>query len=209
MFEAKNHVTRLSRYKAIIKRLKGFGMSKIFAENLAEASGVTAALVRKDFSLFGITGNKKAGYQADQLISEIDRLLGKENEHVIILVGHGNFGHALVNHTGFEKEGIKIGAVFDADERKLDSESTPPILDVEQMEDYIADHKIKIAALTVADHAAQGVVDRLVNSGIEGILNFSSMPVRTPVEVFVNNIDIEMALETIIFYTHSPVKEKG
>lgn len=209
MFEAKNHVTRLSRYKSIIKRLKSFGMNKIFAENLAEASGVTAALVRKDFSLFGITGNKKAGYQADQLITEIDRLLGKEHEHEIILVGYGNFGHALVAHPGFEKEGIRIGAVFDADERKLDSESTPPILSVDEMEQYIIDHKIKIAALTVADHAAQGVVDRLISAGIEGILNFSSMPVRTPQNVFVNNIDIEMALETIIFYTHSPVKDKG
>lgn len=209
MFEAKNHVTRLSRYKAIIKRLKGFGMSKIFAENLAEASGVTAALVRKDFSLFGITGNKKAGYQADQLISEIDRLLGKEKEHEIVLVGHGNFGRALVNHAGFEKEGIRIGAVFESDERKLDLESVPPIYSVDGMENYIEKNDIKIAALTVADHAAQGVVDRLVKSGIEGILNFSSMPIRTPPDVFVNNIDIEMALETIIFYTHSPVKEKG
>lgn len=208
MLEAKNHVTRLSRYKSILKRLKSVGMNRVFAESLADAANVTSAQLRKDFSIFGITGNKKGGYQIDILIEKIEFLLGKSKNHPVILVGCGNLGNALFHYSEFEKENISIIAGFDNDETKLKSGEKIPVYHTSELNNFIREHKIEIAILAVPNTAAQSTFDVLVEAGIKGVLNFSSMILRSPSDVFVNNIDLEMALETIIFYTNSPVKDQ-
>jgi len=44
---------------------------------MATAS-VTAAQVRKDFSIFGITGHRRGGYQVDDLLDQLNKILGKD-----------------------------------------------------------------------------------------------------------------------------------
>ena len=61
MIVSKKHISRLSRYRKALFRLKELGFVKVFSDNLGEAVGVTASQVRKDFSLFGISGNKRGG----------------------------------------------------------------------------------------------------------------------------------------------------
>ncbi|MDD3087467.1 MAG: winged-helix domain-containing protein, partial [Candidatus Omnitrophica bacterium] len=51
MITAKNCIIRLSRYKNALYRLQTLGFVKVFSDNLADAVGVTAAVVRKDFSV--------------------------------------------------------------------------------------------------------------------------------------------------------------
>jgi redox-sensing transcriptional repressor len=70
-------ILRLSRYRNALRRLKSLGFVKVFSGNLADAAGVTSSQVRKDFSLFGITGNRRGGYHVDELIDRIGHILGK------------------------------------------------------------------------------------------------------------------------------------
>ena len=63
MITNKNCIIRLSRYKNALYRLQALGFVKVFSDNLADSVGVTASQVRKDFSIFGISGNKKGGYR--------------------------------------------------------------------------------------------------------------------------------------------------
>jgi len=65
MITNKNCIIRLSRYKNALYRLQALGFVKVFSDNLADAIGVTSSQVRKDFSLFGVGGNKRGGYQID------------------------------------------------------------------------------------------------------------------------------------------------
>ncbi|MFA8342659.1 MAG: redox-sensing transcriptional repressor Rex [Rhodothermaceae bacterium] len=208
MVAIKNHVTRLSKYKSILKRLKSVGMNRVFAESLADAANVNSAQLRKDFSIFGITGNKKGGYQIDILIEKIEFLLGKSKNHPVVLVGCGNLGTALSRYSEFEKENISIVAGFDIDETKLENSGKFPVYHSCELNNFIREHKIEIGILAVPAAAAQSTFDIMVEAGIKGVLNFSSMVLRSPSDVFVNNIDLEMALETIIFYTNSPVKDQ-
>ena len=208
MLTVKNHVTRLSTYKAILKRLKSVGMNRVFAESLADAANVNSAQLRKDFSIFGITGNKKGGYQIDVLIEKIEYLLGKSENHPVILVGCGNLGKALFHYEEFARENISIIAGFDVDEEVINSESDFPIYHSAELNNFIREHKVELAILAVPISVAQSTFDNLVESGIRGVLNFSSMVLRSPADVFVNNIDLEMALETIIFYTNSPIRDQ-
>ncbi|HNT35953.1 MAG TPA: winged-helix domain-containing protein [bacterium] len=71
MITNKNCIIRLSRYKNALYRLRSLGFVKVFSENLADAVGVTASQVRKDFSLFGISGNRRGGYEVSLLLEKL------------------------------------------------------------------------------------------------------------------------------------------
>src|SRR5690554_7797048 len=97
MVTNKNCILRLSRYKNAIYRFKSLGFFKIFSDYLADAVGVTSAQVRKDFSLFGISGNKRGGYKIDSLIEKLNDILGKIGFKRVIMPGAGILGSLLFN----------------------------------------------------------------------------------------------------------------
>ena len=119
-------IIRLSRYKNALNRLKSLNFVRVFSDNLADAAGVTAAQVRKDFSLFGITGNRRGGYKVDELSSQLNKILGKDRVQEFVVVGVGNIGRALLHYPGLGKSGIHIAAGFDIDPAKYDREGNPP-----------------------------------------------------------------------------------
>ena len=68
MITNKSCIIRLSHYKNALYRLRSLGFVKVFSDNLADAVGVLPSQVRKDFSIFGISGNRRGGYQVDLLM---------------------------------------------------------------------------------------------------------------------------------------------
>jgi redox-sensing transcriptional repressor len=71
----KELVIRLLKYRRILTQLKSLGFEKVFSNNLGDAIGVAPALVRKDFSLLVLGGNKRGGYNIDYLYTVADRAL--------------------------------------------------------------------------------------------------------------------------------------
>jgi redox-sensing transcriptional repressor len=140
----KNCIIRLSKYKNALAKLKALGFVKVFSDNLADAAGVASSLVRKDFSIFGITGNKKGGYSVEELIEKLNDILGKSDIQKVVIAGAGNIGSALMKYAGFEKEGLKVSAVFDSDPAKTDEKALVPVLPIESIKDYIKQNKIKM-----------------------------------------------------------------
>ena len=106
-------IMRLSRYKNGLKRLKALGFIKVFSDNLADAAGVTPSQVRKDFSIFGISGNKRGGYKVDELIEKLNDILGKNEIQDVILVGAGHIGTALLKYKGFDAALENLQACMD------------------------------------------------------------------------------------------------
>jgi redox-sensing transcriptional repressor len=208
MITNKNCVIRLSRYKNALSRLKSLGFVKVFSDNLADAIGVTSAQVRKDFSIFGITGNKKGGYQIDALIEKLNEILGKNEVQKVIIVGSGKIGTALMNYKGFEKEGIKIVASFDTDVSKVNRESAIKILPLEELGDFVKANSIKIGIIAVPDIAAQNVLDGMLTAGIKGVLNFAPIRLRGTEGCVINNVNLEMELENVIYYVNTQEKTK-
>ena len=88
----KNCIMRLSRYRSALTNLKLLNFNRVFSDNLADAAGATSAQVRKDFSIFGLAGNRRGGYLVDELIAQLDKILGKDKVQKFILVGAGNMG---------------------------------------------------------------------------------------------------------------------
>jgi len=203
MIGSKRIILRLSRYRNALMRFKELGFVKIFSEYLADAVAVTSAQVRKDFSLFGISGNKRGGYQIDDLIAKLNSILGKNDVQKVVLVGAGQLGSALLNYRNFEKEGIKIVAAFDIDPAKHVQKNAIPVLPLEQITTFIERNKIKIAILCVPDIAAQQTLDILVNAGIKGVLNFTPTELKAPARCVINNVNLAVELENLIYFVNA------
>jgi redox-sensing transcriptional repressor len=203
----KKVVARLSSYRTALLRFHELGFVKVFSDTLAEAVGATSAQVRKDFSLFGISGNKKGGYQTDILIEKLQSLLGKDRVQPVIIVGIGNIGTALLKYRGFEDEGIRIVAGFDLDPAKVNRKLKVPVLPADEMRDFIREQHVSIGIIAVPDAAAQAVCDTLVAAGIRGILNFAPMVLHAEEGVVVNNVNLQNELENVIYFVNTLAKQ--
>lgn len=199
-------ILRLSRYKNALKRLKALGFVKVFSGNLADAAGVTSSQVRKDFSLFGISGNRRGGYKVDELIDKIRDILGKNEIQKVVIVGVGNIGNALLRYKGFEAGGIKIVAGFDIDPTKIQTRSDVPILPMEDFATFVKQNDIKIGILAVPDVAAHHVSEIMIAAGIKGILNFAPIQLRGAADVIISNINLEVELENLIYFVNAADK---
>lgn len=203
MVTNKNCILRLSRYKNALYRFKSLGFFKIFSDYLADAVGVTSAQVRKDFSLFGISGNKRGGYKIDSLIEKLNDILGKNELQKVIMAGAGNLGSALIKYKNFEKEGIKIVAAFDIDPAKHNSRLPVPVLPLEDLEQYVMINKTKIGIISVPDIAAQHILDVMIKAGICGVLNFAPIQLKTSESCIINNVNLELELENLIYFVNA------
>ena len=195
-------IIRLSRYRNVLMRLRALNFVKVFSENLADAARVTAVQVRKDFSIFGISGNKRGGYLIDELITKISAILGKDKVQKFIVVGIGNIGHALLNYPGFRKNEIELVAGFDIDAKKHNREAEIPILPLEEIVNFARENQIKFGVISVPDFAAQEVLELMLQAGIKGVLNFAPICLREPQNCVIRNINLETELENIIYFAN-------
>jgi redox-sensing transcriptional repressor len=201
-------IIRLSRYKNALNRLKTLNFVRVFSDNLADAAGVTAAQVRKDFSLFGITGNRRGGYKVEELTDQLNRILGKDQLQEVVVVGMGNIGKALLCYGGLEKSGIKIAAGFDIDPAKLNAQGRPPVLPLDDLVDVVSQRGLVLGVLAVPDYAAQQVLELMLSAGIRGVLNFAPICLKAPEGCIVNNINLESELENLIYFVNASNNEK-
>ena len=198
----KSCIIRLSMYRNALMRLKALNFVKVFSDNLADVARVTAVQVRKDFSLFGISGNRRGGYLIDELISQISTILGKNKVQKFIVVGMGNIGKALLNYPGFKKNEIELVAGFDIDTSKHDKDAKLPILPLEEMRAFVVKNEIKFGIISVPDFVAQEVFELMFQAGIRGVLNFSPICLKEPPNCVVRNLNLETELENIIYFTN-------
>lgn len=194
-------VYRLSIYQRCLTRLKDNHIETVSSEALAKAAGVKSTQLRKDLTYFGQFGTRGLGYNVAGLSGAIGDVLGSSKLQPVILVGVGNLGAALLRYGGFQKEGFEIVAAFDArPEPKRVKGVRTPLLDASLLSSYIRDHQIKMAILTVPATHAQEVVNLMVDSGIQAILNFSPVILEVPKHVVVNNVDLAVELENLSYF---------
>lgn len=204
----KSLVLRLVRYLRVLKQLKSLGIVNVFSNNLGDAVGVTPAVVRKDFSLINIQGNKRGGYNIDNLMHELSAILGKQERQDVIIVGCGRIGTALMNYREFDKEGIRVLAGFDNDPDKVNEGLSIPILPMERMKSFVKEQSVEVAIITVPESSANIVFDEMVKAGIRGFLNFTNVELKCqgkcdrqtcPHNCTIHNVNISLELENLFY----------
>src|SRR3989442_3837242 len=174
-------VRRLSVYLRFLEQIK---TPTISSRELARLGGTTSAQVRKDLSFFGSFGKRGLGYAVPELTRRIRDILGLERGYRVVLVGAGRMGGALVQYQGFRQRGFHITAIYDQDARKIGSRLDGPVVrDVKHLESDPQEDPSGIAIVATPAESAQHVVDRLVRSGVQAILDFSPVPLNLPAGV--------------------------
>ena len=198
--ENQYRIKRLLNYKTLLYQLQNLGFVKVFSDNIADALGVSASLVRKDFAIFGIAGSQKGGYEIASILNKINDIFGKNKVEKVIVVGVGRLGSALLQFgKGFHNEGIRIVAGFDIDPDKTNGKSDIPILPIAKLSEFIKENEIKFAIVSVPESAARQIMEILMTENIRGILNFTSLKIKSTDKTIINNVDIEHELARLIY----------
>ena len=193
-------VSRLSLYLRELQHLMQSGHQTVSSNQLGNLLGFTDAQVRKDLAYFGHFGYPGIGYRCQELVAAIRSILGTDRDWPVVMVGTGNLGRALLGYKGFGNQNFRIVAAFDIDPDKVGGTvDGVPIYHLDRLPEIVKEHGIKLAMIVVPAPHAQGVADRLVAAGIEGIVNFAPVTISLPEGVSQIGVDLAMELEQLSF----------
>jgi redox-sensing transcriptional repressor len=194
-------VRRLPLYARTLAYLQQEGKKSVSSQELGQRINVTAAQIRKDLSYFGQLGKQGIGYNVDELLDHINHILGLSQDWNIVLVGVGHLGQAIARYSGFKDKGMHIVGLFDADPGKVGTEFAGIIIQhVNDIPAVVREHNVRMAIVAVSAEHAQEVVNRLVDAGVEAILNYAPVSVHVPEGVWVRHIDPVSLLHSMTYY---------
>ncbi len=188
-------INRLPRYYRYLSDLLEKDVVRISSKELSERMNVTASQIRQDLNNFGGFGQQGYGYNVEYLHSEIAKILGLDRIYNLIIIGAGNLGQALANYADFERRGFHVSGIFDVNPRlKGLSIRGIEIMMMEELESFVKENSIDIAAITVPKSKAPQLAQELVNMGIKAIWNFAPTDLHLPKEVTVENVHLSDSL---------------
>jgi len=194
-------VGRLPLYLRSLQRMKKEDRQITSSQELGERLGISAAQIRKDLSQFGEFGKQGTGYNINYLIKQIRRILHIDHEWDVAVIGAGDIGSAVARYKGFANRGFGVTVVFDVDPGKIGAQIGEfTVQDSAHIVDLIKKTGIKIAMIAVPAIKAQQVADKLVEAGIQAILNYAPINLNVPSNVRVQYIDPSIHLQRMTYY---------
>jgi redox-sensing transcriptional repressor len=202
-------VARLPVYLRALVGLVDAGEATVSSEILAEAAGVTSAMVRKDLSYLGSYGTRGVGYDGWHLIHEIRDELGLSEHWPIVIAGIGNLGQALAHYRGFTERGFRVAALVDVDPAKVGMRVEDlAVRSIDDLVDLVEAEDIAIGVIATPATAAQSVADRMVAAGLRSILNFAPAKLAVPEGVTVRKVDLAVELQILAYYEQRGAEER-
>lgn len=199
-------IGRLPLYLRALNRLQQEGRDVTSSHELGRKLGISSAQIRKDLSHFGGFGKQGTGYQVEFLVNKLRSVMQINQEWNVAVIGAGNLGSAISHYRGFTDRGFRIAWVFDSDPGKVD---TPlgdlTVQPLEELQETLQTHQVKIAMIAVPAEYAQQVADTLVEAGVQAILNYAPINLNVPEHVMVQYIDPVVHLQHMTFYLRENV----
>jgi redox-sensing transcriptional repressor len=189
-------VQRMPYYLDFLKKQQEKGAKLIPASTLADEFGLSEIQARKDLaSVCKNGGRPRTGFVIEELINDIETILGFRDTSNAVLVGVGHLGQALMNYGGFESYGLNILAAFDSDEKKIGSRvNGKQVFAAGKVSELCRRMNIHIGIITVPSEHAQVVCDQLVAGGVMGVWNFAPVYLSVPERVMVQNENMAASL---------------
>lgn len=190
---------RLPLYYRFITNLHIQGKTRVSSKELSDAVKVDSATIRRDFSYFGALGKKGYGYNVEYLLEFFKTTLAQDEVTEVALIGVGNLGTALLNYNFSRNNNTKVTMAFDRSSNKMETlNGEVPIYHIDDLEEKLGN--VEVAILTVPASVAQDIADRLVASGIKGILNFTPARLTIPDDVRIHHIDLSVELQSFVYF---------
>lgn len=199
---------RLPIYRRYLQYLHDADIDRISSTELSAAVKVDSATIRRDFSYFGALGKRGYGYDVQYLLDFFTKILSQDRLTNVGLIGVGNLGHALLNYNFRKNSNIRIGAAFDIREDIIGTiQAGVPVYSMDEIEHQMEQQQLDIMIITVPEKAAHEVVERLLASGIKGILNFTPLRFEVPPHVHVQNVDLTNELQILIYFIENDISQ--
>lgn len=190
---------RLPHYLRVVEQLVAEGeVIVITSSELAEASGVSSAQLRKDLSYLGHLGVSGRGYELEIVASGLRRGLGLDLTWNIAMIGSNALGRAMIEHLRRWDREFYIAGLFDPNllhlGRKVGHLVTEPL---SELRAAVTERDISIGFVALADARVQESVDALVEAGVGAIVNCGHVEATVPDGVQIHVLDPLMALRAM------------
>ena len=195
-------IERLPLYYRCLEKLSAYEQDEVVSSReLGERLGIPPTQVRKDLSYYGGFGRRGVGYDIEDLKKSLAKILGINKTWPAVLVGAGNLGRALVNYEGFQKMGLQITDVIDADLDKIGNNvGEITVRSTKDLAEIVKNKQVKIGIIAVPVNAAQEVTDLLIAAGIKSIWNFAPTRLVVPEGILVRNEDLSVGIVSLIYH---------
>jgi redox-sensing transcriptional repressor len=149
--------------------------------------------------LVGGTGSQRKGYNVTKLLDAISKILTTDKMQNAALIGINSLGDNVTNYFNNHNENIKIVASFDFNPTCTTSDIK--CYHIMELHEVIQKENITIAILAVSPDDVESITQLLIAAGIKGILNFTSVKLELPEDIFLEEFDIITSIEKIAFFS--------
>jgi len=194
-------VERLSEYRRTLLECLNEKRSFIFSHDLAARLHITAVQVRRDLMLIGYSSVLRKGYDVKELIGTIGKIIDSSESMNVAIIGIGNLGRAVAGYFKGKRSKLNLVASFDNDPNKVNKViSGVKCFSYTEIERMIKELDISIAILTVPANFAKEIAGETVRFGIKGILNFTTISLNVPPEVYLEEYDMITSIEKVAYF---------
>jgi len=175
---------RITKYFRWIKVQKDEGQIWVSSKKIAEEFGLNSSTVRQDLSYSSFIGMAKRGYETALLLNTLEHLLGMNTAWNIVVAGADHIGIALASHKGLNQHGFHVCGLFDNDPEKVGVKVEKlTVLPLADMPQVVKDENAKIGVIVGSPTIAKHVAERMVQSGLLGLLNMTSVSIQVPKDI--------------------------
>ncbi|WP_041138154.1 redox-sensing transcriptional repressor Rex [Beduini massiliensis] len=196
----------MSRYPIYLKALRKMqheGKEVFLSSELYEATGIQDTTIRRDFTYLSKTenlGRRGKGYDVKHLIDIFNEVLGLGLHEPIILIGVGNLGSAILKYNRWQYTVGQIVCAFDLDPNKMGERFGVKLYNIDDLEGNFP-KGCKIAILAISQNV-QETVNRLMDLGIKGIVDFTHTHFTVRPGVEVQTVDVVVAIQELAIKMH-------
>jgi redox-sensing transcriptional repressor len=194
-------IERLSQYRRTLLNCLAKGETHIFSHELAALLNITAVQVRRDIMFLGYTSIQRKGYDIQEMINVIGNLLDSKEVMNVAVIGMGHFGTAITTYFKGKRAKLDIVAAFDIDPAKIGQMvGGITCYSIHQLSEIVKTFNISIGILTVPPENASEASEMIVQSGIKGILNFTTVPLNVSSNLYLEEYDMVTSLEKVAYF---------
>ena len=163
----------------------------VSSTQIAKRLNVDASQIAKDLSFLNIKGKTRIGYEVHPLTKALNEFLGFKHRHNAFLIGAGSLGSALIRDLGLMQFGLNIVAGFDINPDIVGKKMGD--INIYNLDELPAKQRstgVSIAIIAVPFENAQDVANKLVESNIKAIWNFTPYRIKVPRNIVLQNTSI-------------------
>jgi redox-sensing transcriptional repressor len=177
------------------------GNTNVYSHQIAGFCGVTPAQVRRDLMSVGYSGSPNRGYNVQALIKSIGDFLDEPHGQPVALIGVGNLGRAILAYFAGRRPKLSIVAAFDVVPERINRAIHGcRCYHVNSFPEVAKREGISVGIITTPADTSQAIADTMVDNGVRGILNFAPLSLKVPPSVYVVDMDMITALETVAYF---------